>query len=453
MDDYVCPIAAGPIDATVSLPGSKSITNRALVMACLADGPSLLRKVLLAEDTLIMIEALRALGMRMTVDERDCVAEITGCRGHLPVTEATLDCGNSGTTMRFCTALTCLANGRYTLDGVERMHERPIGGLVETLKSLGAGIDYLGSAGYPPIHVAASGLSGGHVSFHSPPSSQFVSALLIVSPYARRDVYIDVTGDVPSASYLAMTTKLMDFFGVAVVEQYAYQANDAIVGAAQPARRVRGCKFIVESSQRYCGTTWTVEPDASNATYFLSIPAVVGGRLCIDGLGLESIQGDAKFVDLLEQMGCLVTREAHRLTVEGPRDGAGLRGIDVDLNDMPDTAQTLAVLALFAKGSTTIRNVGNLRVKETDRLSALSTELTKLGAVVEETSDALIVHPPQTIRPARIETYNDHRMAMSFALAGLKCKGVTIADPLCCSKTFPDFFRTWTSLIESIVRT
>ncbi len=452
MEDYLCPIAAGPIQAAVSLPGSKSLTNRALVIAALADGPSLLSDVLLAEDTRLMIEALRALGVRITVDENDCVAEITGCGGQLPVSEVALACGNSGTTMRFCAALTALANGEYTLDGVARMRERPIGGLVETLQALGANIEYLGQAGFPPIRVSAGGLNGGHVSFHSPESSQLVSALLLVSPYARRDVYIDVMGDVPSVPYLVMTTKLMDLFGVVVVEQFAYQAldSDPQALAAQPSRRVRACKFIVESSQRYRGLSWTVEPDASNATYFLSIPAIVGGRLSVDGLGTESIQGDAKFVDVLEKMGCSITREAHCLTVEGPNDGQRLRGIDVDLNEMPDTAQTLAVLSLFADGPTTIRNVSNLRVKETDRLSAMSTELTKLGAVVDEKADGLTIHPPQVLQPARIETYNDHRMAMSFALAGLIHQGVSIADPHCCSKTFPDFFDRWTSLIGSI---
>ena len=413
-----------PLDATVTLPGSKSITNRALVAAAVADGSSLLTGILLAEDTRLMIEALRALGISITVDEKDCVAEVTGCRGQLPASEAELFCGNSGTTMRFCASLVALGHGRFQLGGVERMRQRPIGGLVDVLQSLGAGVEYLGREGYPPIVVYANGLSGGHVAFHSPESSQLVSSLLLAAPYAMRDVLIDVSGSVPSASYLRMTTAVMDRFGVTVVEQYG--RNEV--------------KLIVAAPQRYRGTTFAVEPDASNATYFLTAPAIAGGRVTIEQLGTDSIQGDAHFVDVLERMGCTVKRGPTRLTVIGPGEGKRLRGIDIDLNDMPDTVQTLAVAALFADGPTTIRNVANLHVKETDRLSALRCELTKLGAAVDESPDGLRIEPPERITPAAIDTYSDHRMAMSFTLVGLRCDGLRINDPQCCGKTFPDFF-------------
>ena len=424
MSSYRCQPASKPLEATVTLPGSKSITNRALVMAALADGTSLLKNVLLAEDTRLMIDGLRALGVAITVDEAGHAAEITGCRGQLPASEAELFCGNSGTTMRFCTAVVSLGHGQFHLDGVQRMRQRPIGGLVEVLQALGTGVEYLGTEGFPPIVIHANGLSGGKVEFRSPESSQLISSLLLAAPYASRDLFIDVSGDIPSVPYLKLTTSLMDSFGVAVIGQYA---TDRI-------------KFIVAAPQRYQPTTLTIEPDASNATYFLAAPAVAGGRVTIDQLGTDSIQGDVRFVDVLERMGCRIERSASELTVHGPAGGEKLRGIDVDLNDMPDTVQTLAAVALFADGPTVIRNVANLRAKETDRLAALGRELAKLGATVEEAVDGLTIHPPNVVAAAAIETYNDHRMAMSFALAGLGRDGIVINNPDCCGKTFPDFF-------------
>ncbi len=424
MPKHECRPAHEPLDATVTLPGSKSMTNRALLAAALADGNSLLTNVLLAEDTRLMIDALRAMGVAITVDERDQVAEVTGCRGHLPAGQAELFCGNSGTTIRFCAALAALGRGQYRLDGVERMRERPIGGLVEVLQTLGTGVEYSGREGYPPITVHANGLSGGHVAFRSPPSSQLVTGLLMVAPYAGKDLFIDVTGQVPSISYLKMTTAVMDLFGVCAIEQYGK-------GEA---------KFIVEAPQRYHAANVAIEPDASNATYFLAAPAIAGGRVTVEGLGTDSIQGDVAFVDVLERMGCRINRAAMRLTVTGPASGDRLRGIDVDLNDMPDTVQTLAVVALFADGPTVIRNVANLRLKETDRLAALTHELTKLGATVEEQHDGLRITPPERLVSAEVDTYGDHRMAMSFALAGLKSPGIVINEPQCCAKTFPDFF-------------
>jgi len=430
MREHVCIPARGPIDARVVLPGSKSITNRALVAAALADGTSILSDILLAEDTRLMMDALRALGVAIAVDEAEQVAEVTGCRGHVPASEARLFCGNSGTTIRFCTAMVALGHGRYELDGVPRMRERPIGGLIQALQALGAGIEYLGKDGCPPIAVHARGLHGGQVAFHSPESSQWVSAVLLAAPCAGRDVLIEVTGDVSSVPYLKLTTAIMDRFDVPVVAQY----------------RDAAARFVVPAPQRYQAARLAVEPDASNASYFLAAPAVVGGRVTIERLGTQSLQGDARFVDVLEAMGCGVVREPERLTVIGPDQGAGLHGIDVDLNDMPDTAQTLAVVALFAEGKTTIRNVASLRVKETDRVAALRIELTKLGARVTEMGDGLVIEPPERIHPAAIDTYNDHRMAMSFALAGLSCAGITLRDPDCVGKTFPDFFERFARL-------
>lgn len=410
------------MEARVSLPGSKSLTNRALLVAGLAEGTSILERVLFADDTRLMVAALGSFGMAITTDEESERAEITGCAGAPLSPKETIFCGNAGTVMRFCTALAGLCEGSTRLDGVARMRERPIGALTSVLGSLGIGIDFDGEAGFPPVVVHGQPLIGGHVSMESPPSSQLVSALLMVAPFASRDMLIEVTGDVPSGPYLRMTTRVMRDFGIELVEQY----DD------------NGARFIVPSGQRYAARTLTIEPDASNASYFLAAAAVTGGRVTVEHLGSDSVQGDAGFADVLARMGCEVAQTATTTTVVGP--AGGLRGIDIDLNDMPDTAQTLAVVALFAKGATTIRNVGNLRVKETDRIAALAAELVKLGAAVEERADGLVIEPPEELRGAAIETYEDHRMAMSFAVAGLRVPGLMIRDPGCCRKTFPSFF-------------
>lgn len=423
--------ARGPLSAVITPPGSKSMTNRALIAAALADGESKLTNCLVADDTMLMADALRVLGVRLTFDERNGIAQVHGCGGQLPNSEGDIFCGNAGTVMRFCTALCALGNGRYELDGVERIHQRPIGALVEAIRTLGCGVEYLNREDYPPLVIHAKGLKGGHVRFRTPESSQFVSALLLAAPYAGWDMMIDVVGDIPSVPYLKLTTRVMDMFGVAVVEQY----------------RGDSAQFIIETPQRYKGCELTIEPDASNASYFLAAPAIVGGFVTVEGLGTESLQGDVRFVDILERMGCTVERAPHRLTVRGPEGAKKLRAIDVDLKDMPDIAQTLSVVALFAEGSTCIRNIGSLRIKETDRLSALSIELTKLGAIVEEGMDAIMIHPPPKITPNSIDTYDDHRMAMSFALAGLRNPGVTINNPHVISKTFPDFFERFEAMI------
>ncbi len=431
MSTYTCRAATTPLDATVAIPGSKSLTNRALVCAALADGTSILSNVLIAEDTMLMIEALRALAISITLDGPGATCEVTGCRGHIPESEADLFCGNSGTTIRFLTALTAIGEGAYRLDGVARMRRRPIGELGAVLQTLGAGIEYHGDEGFPPLTVHASGLRGGSVSFSSPQSSQMVSALLLAAAYANRDVFIEIEGVVPSSPFLRMTTAVMEQFGVSVI-----------------AGRTPTLRYIVESSQRYRATTLAIEPDASNATYFLAAPVVAGGRVTVRGLGRRSVQGDVGFVRVLERMGCTTAQAAAETTVIGPPAGQLLHGIDIDLNDMPDTVPTLAVLALLADSPTTIRNVANLRVKETDRLAALTIELRKLGAEVDEQADGLVIRPPRRLIPASIETYDDHRMAMSFALAGLKCPGLRIENPECCSKTFPDFFDRWEAMLR-----
>lgn len=417
-DVTIRPISAS--DVVVRLPGSKSLTNRHLLCAALADGRSTLRGVSLSEDALVMVDALRTLGITIDLRPQSAEALVSGCGGHLPATGATISAGDAGTAMRFLTALVCLGHGRYALDGSPRMRERPIGQLVGALCELGAGIGYDGASGYPPLTVAAHGLAGGRAIFTRPVSSQYVSAILMVAPYAANDVMIRVDGGLTSAPYVDMTLHVMRALGVDAIEE-----------------QLR--RFIVPSTQRYVARGIDIEPDASAATYFWTAAAITGGRARVAGLTRDSAQGDVGFVDVLARMGCRVEDNGDGLCVAAPDAGA-LRGVEVDLNEMPDTVQTLAVAALFADGPTEIRNVANLRVKETDRLAALHAELSKLGARVELRDDGLRIEPPERPAAAEIDTYNDHRMAMSFALAGLRIPDVTIRNAGCVRKSFPDFF-------------
>ncbi|NOX60293.1 MAG: 3-phosphoshikimate 1-carboxyvinyltransferase [Planctomycetes bacterium] len=423
--------ASKPLDCSVRIPGSKSLTNRALPIAALADGPSTLTGALFSDDTELMMACLQSLGIRIDADIDACTICVHGCGGNIPASRAELFCGNSGTTIRFCTALCTLGQGQYTLDGNDRMRQRPIGDLVDALRVAGAVVGYEGEDGYPPVVVRGGGMRSTSIALHSPPSSQYVSAILMAAPYAKGDMFVEVTGAI-SAPYLSMTTKTMEAFGASTIT--------SVKGST--------LRYVVPAPQRYAGRAFAIEPDASNASYFFAAPAIAGGRVTVENIGTQSVQGDILFVDALEQMGCEVTRSANAITVSAPTDGSRVRGIDIDLNAMPDTAQTLAVVALFADGPTSIRNVANLRVKETDRLTALSNELSKLGAKVEVTQDSITIHPPKTLQPATICTYDDHRMAMSFALAGLKTEGIEIEDPTCVNKTFPDFFDRFEAMYE-----
>lgn len=428
----------GPFQATIRPPGSKSLTNRALLLAALADGRSLLRGPLIADDTRQMLTALHTLDVPLERDDGD--VRVTGHAGRLPASRddvTRLHLGNAGTAYRFLTAACCLGAAgtnptvtTYELDGIARMRERPIGQLVDALTQLGGRIEYLGQPGYPPLRVTGTGLRGGGLEMPPTLSSQYISALLQVGPFCEKGLTIRFQGPVTSRPYVEMTVGLMAHFGVQAEVDPQFT-------------RIR-----VEPGS-YTATDYAIEPDASNASYFLAAAAIFGASKCtIEGLGKRSLQGDVGFADLLHQMGAGLLFGDDFITVMSPPEGQRLRGIDVDLNHMPDMAQTLAVVALFAQGDTTMRNIGNLRVKETDRLAAVKTELTKLGATVTiEGDDMTITPPPQTpdgsiqIPPdTRIDTYNDHRMAMSFALAGLKAPGLIINDPGCVDKTFPDYF-------------
>ncbi len=353
-----------PFAATITPPGSKSLTNRALVLAALGDGISDLHNCLFADDTLVMIDSLTKLGFMVEVDRNVGRVRVHGRAGHIPAGEADLFCGNSGTTIRFLAALCCLGKGRYNLDGIPRMRQRPIGHLVEMLRNLAARIEYPMSEGFPPIEIHADGLPGGLVRVGAAASSQFLSALLQVAPYARIEVRVDLEGEQTSWPYVAMTMRLMDQFGVTCELR-----RDPKTG--QPSQ-------INVPPGHYRPTEYLVEPDASNASYFLAAAAIhPGAKVTIQGLGKRSLQGDVGFADVLHRMGADVVFGGDFITMMGPDH---LDGIDIDLRDMPDTAQTLAVVALFAQGPTRIRGLKTLRVKETDRLTALATELAKLGA-------------------------------------------------------------------------
>ena len=418
-----------PFDATIDVPGSKSITNRALLVAALAEGPSELIGALHSDDTRYMAAALNALGIRVESDEKGNRFQIEGGNGSFPAREADLFVGNAGTAMRFLTAMLPLGQGSYRIDGVQRMQQRPIAPLLTALRDLGANVSAERENGCPPVLVYADGLPGGTTSMTGNQSSQYFSALLLSAPYARKGVEILVEGDLVSKPYMPMTARVMADFGV-----------DAELDGEKWAR------FAVKPGQSYRGQRYRIEPDASNASYFFAAAAVTGGRVQIDGLGSMSTQGDLDFVRVLEQMGAQVTMTATSTEVQGPPVGE-LRGVDLDLNAISDTAQTLAAIAPFATGPTTIRGVHHARLKETDRVAAVATELRKLGQVVEEFPDGLRIDP-RPITSARIDTYDDHRMAMSFAIAGLAAPGITILNPECVTKTFPTFFDVLDGAVE-----
>jgi 3-phosphoshikimate 1-carboxyvinyltransferase len=422
VSDLTVPAINRPFRVSMTPPGSKSLTNRALILAALTDGISDISNALIADDTRVMIDALETLGF--SLDQHDTTIRITGRRGTIPSRSAELFCGNSGTSIRFLTALVSLGEGVYKLDGIARMRERPISALVDMLTTLGVRCEYLGQHGFPPVKVLADGLAGGTAEFGREMSSQFLSAVLMVGPYARHEVRVNLASHQTSWPYVAMTMQLMERFGIRPELTCDPSSNEPTE--------------IVVPRGHYRPTAYSVEPDASNASYFLALAAIhPGATVTIQGLGKNSLQGDVGFANVLHAMGADLMSGPDFLTITGTER---FDGIDVDLGDMPDTAQTLAVASLFAKGSTTIRGLQTLRVKETDRLSALATELAKLGARMAVDDSSIEITPPNNLRSTAIDTYNDHRMAMSFALAGTKRGGVTIRDIECVNKTYPDFF-------------
>ena len=410
------PIA--PVDGTINLPGSKSVSNRALLLAALANGTTVLSNLLDSDDVRHMLNALKALGVQYALSDDRTRCEVTGNGGALHSAEALeLFLGNAGTAMRPLAAALCLGSNDIVLTGEPRMKERPIGHLVDALRQGGAQIDYLEQENYPPLRLRG-GFTGSNVEVDGSVSSQFLTALLMTAPLAPNDTVISIKGDLVSKPYIDITLHLMKTFGVEV-ENQSYQ------------------RFVVRGAQQYQSPgNYLVEGDASSASYFLAAGAIKGGTVKVTGIGRNSVQGDIRFADVLEKMGAVVTWGDDFISCTHGE----LNAIDMDMNHIPDAAMTIATAALFAKGTTTLRNIYNWRVKETDRLFAMATELRKVGAVVEEGEDYIRVTPPAKLQFAEIGTYNDHRMAMCFSLVALSDTPVTILDPKCTAKTFPDYF-------------
>jgi 3-phosphoshikimate 1-carboxyvinyltransferase len=409
----------------VSVPGSKSHTNRALLLAALAEGKTTLENALFSDDSRYFAKALIDLGFTVTLNEDAKTITVEGLGGRIPAEQADLFIGNAGTAARFLTAMLTLGHGQYHLDGVERMRHRPIGDLVVALNELGAqsssetsNIDNPRSV-CPPVNINAKGLPGGTTSIRGDISSQFLSGLLMVAPYAQRAVDIIVDGSLHSKPYIDLTLDVMADFGIEVQrEDYA--------------------RFCVTPQQYQTPGDYAIESDASAASYFFAVPAICGGWVEIANISRTARQGDIAFLNVLEQMGCRVTERPSAIRVSGPEH---LHGVDVDMSDISDTSMTLATIAPFAETPTTIRGIASSRVKETDRVAATVTELRRLGIQVDEYPDGMKIYPCSEIRQARIQTYDDHRMAMAFALIGLKVPGIEIKNPGCVAKTFPDYFQ------------
>ncbi len=411
---------------TINLPGSKSVSNRALLLSALSQGKTRLTNLLDSDDVRYMLDALKALNIKYHLSDDRTICDIEGVGGKLHSAHPLeLFLGNAGTAMRPLAAALCLADNNIVLTGEPRMKERPIGHLVDALRQGGAKIDYLENEGYPPLHIHG-GFTGGKIAVNGSVSSQFLTALLMAAPLASNDTEITIIGDLVSKPYIDITIKMMAMFGVSVINNQ-YQ------------------KFVIKANQTYQSPgSYLVEGDASSASYFLAAAAIKGGTVRVTGVGKKSLQGDTQFAHVLEKMGAKITWADDYIECTHGE----LNGVDMDMNHIPDAAMTIATTALFADGTTTIRNIYNWRVKETDRLSAMANELRKVGATVEEGEDYITITPPAKLNHAEIKTYNDHRMAMCFSLVALSDTPVTILDPKCTMKTFPDYFEQFKRLSE-----
>ena len=406
---------AEKIIATVKCPASKSYTNRALLIAALAKGTSTLRNPLFSDDTKYMRMALEQFGI--PVKQEDCAFIVSGTGGNIQCPRNEISIGLAGTTMRFLTTFAALSPGTTQLTGEKRMLERPISDLLKALNQIGVNARSLKNNGCPPLEIPGGGIPGGEVSLAGNNSSQYLTSILLSAPYFQNETTINIIGELTSKPYADITLDIMKTFGIDV------ECTDH-------------SRFYIPGDQTYHAMDYTIEADWSSASYFLAAAAITQGEVTLVGLNSKSVQGDAGFLNVLEKMGCTIERSYEKIFIKGNP----LRGININMNSMPDVVQTLAVTALFAEGETSISGIGNLRIKETDRIGALEQELSRLGAHVESGEDFLKIRPGTYI-PTDIETYDDHRMAMSFALAGLKVPGIRIKNPNCVKKSFPDFFK------------
>ena len=414
-----------PLDIVVTVPGSKSYTNRALLVAALAEGESVLSGALFSDDTDHMVQSLRKLGVEIEADRAAASFAVRGNGGKIPVDGAELYIGNSGTTSRSIISYVALGDGPFVVDGDEPMRKsRPISDLLDALGRLGVDARSRFDNGCLPVDVQARGFKGGYTQLDASKSSQFLTSLMLTGPHTREGLDIKMLGEFKT-QYIDITMAVMRAFG-AEVEHDNYR------------------RFRIAGGQRYLARNYAIEPDASNASYFFAAAAVTGGTVRVDDITTDSAQGDIRFVDVLEEMGCTVNRDDKGIEVIGPER---LKGIDVDMKEISDTSLTLAAIAPFADGPVRIRNIEHSRRQETDRVAAMATELRRLGVEVEEYRDGIAV-TPSTPKPGTVDTYEDHRVAMSFALVGLKVPGICINDPGCVSKTFPTYFEVWQALRE-----
>lgn len=404
--------------AEVNIPGSKSVANRAMIIAAQAKGKTILKNMLFSDDTKYMIEALRKIGHKIEVNEEAKTVIVESLlKRDFPTEE--LFVGNAGTAMRFLPTYIATGNGEVILTGIERMKERPIKDLVDALSQVDVNIEYVEKEGYPPIKVNAKGLNGGEIIIKGNKSSQYLTSLLLSAPYAKEDIKITIDGPLVSIPYVNITTTMMKDFGVDVINN-------------------ENKEFIIKEGQEYIGREYIVEGDCSSASYFFAIAAITNSEIKVNNVKKDAMQGDIKLLEVLEKMGVYVEYGDNYVIVKGT---GNLNGVTVDMHHMSDVAQTLSVVALFAKGKTEIQNVYNMRIKETDRIKAVYNELTKLGAKVTELEDGIIIEPQSKYNEGvEIDTYDDHRMAMSFSVAGLLIPNTKIKDPNCVSKTFPNYF-------------
>ncbi|MES2012391.1 MAG: 3-phosphoshikimate 1-carboxyvinyltransferase [Pseudomonadota bacterium] len=426
MEQLTLPPASIAI-GSITLPGSKSISNRTLLLAALAAGTTEIRDLLASDDTSRMLEALEALGVKLE-NFAENAWRVTGCAGNFPNKKADLFLGNAGTAFRPLTAALAFSNGEYALSGVPRMHERPIGDLVDALRLAGAQIDYLANDKFPPLKISPAKLDLTQpIKIRGDVSSQFLTALLMALPLTQQEATIEVVGELISKPYIEITLNLMEKFGVSV-QREGWQ------------------RFTIAANSAYTSPKEIfVEGDASSASYFLAAGAVAG-NVRVDGIGQHSIQGDVRFAEALSMMGSQISYGENHITANKAET---LKAIDLDCNHIPDAAMTLAIIALFAQGTTVLRNIASWRVKETDRIAAMATELRKVGAIVEEGADYIKITPPAALTPnAVIDTYDDHRMAMCFSLVSLGGVPIIINDPKCVNKTFPDYFHSFAQVVK-----
>jgi len=408
-----------------SVPGSKSITNRALLLASLADGESRLTNVLFSDDSRHFLDCIKDLGMDISVDEAVREVTIKGNVHNIP-DSATIDVGSAGTAARFLSATLGVSHGVYTLNSSEQMKKRPMLPLIEALESVGCKVEYIENTGHFPFILTSNGFANNHITINIDSSSQFLSALLIASTLADKDITISVTGS-HGMAYIDMTIAMMKQFGVSIIKQES--------------------SYAITADQCYTARDYDIEPDASGAAYMYALAPILGLNICVKGIKSDSLQGDVQFLDVLNKMGCELSADNEGNLRLAPPSNGELRGIDIDMSSFSDQALTLACIAPFASTPTTIRGIGHIRLQESDRLTAMATELTKLGIKVDEGKDYITIYPGKP-QPAEIDTYDDHRIAMSFTLIGLKTPGTVINNPECCAKTFENYY----DVLEEVIK-